>query len=225
MGNQTISINELIKLFEANKNSEKAAKMKAYLRNQFEFLGISKPIRVDLEKEFLNSYKEADMDTILDVSLELCNLKYREYMYTSQQLLLKRVKDLTIDDVDKMMNLTLINSWWENTDGYMAIIKKWLKYYPEHIESFVGKYYNKENFWLRRMAIIAQLTLKEQTNFSVLEKAIIYNFDDEEFFIQKAIGWALRDYSKYDKETVKNFIANNKDKMSKLSLREASKYL
>ena len=77
--------------------------------------------------------------------------------------------------------------------------------------------------WLRRTAILFQLKYKENTNTKVLEKVILDNNEDKEFFIEKAIGWALREYSKTNKEWVKNFIATNK--LSNLSIREASKYL
>ena len=82
-----------------------------------------------------------------------------------------------------------------------------------------------ENIWLRRIAIDHQLLRKEKTNAELLEKILKNNLGQAEFFINKAIGWALRDYSKTNPEWVKNFIEENKEKMAKLSIKEASKYL
>jgi 3-methyladenine DNA glycosylase AlkD len=81
------------------------------------------------------------------------------------------------------------------------------------------------NFWLRRIAIDHQLSRKEKTNTALLEQIIINNFGQTEFFINKAIGWSLREYSKTNPKWVQNFLALHKDKMAKLSLKEASKYV
>ena len=81
------------------------------------------------------------------------------------------------------------------------------------------------NIWLRRIAIDHQLLRKEKTNTELLEKILKNNLGQAEFFINKAIGWALRDYSKTNPEWVKNFIEKNRENMAKLSIKEASKYL
>ena len=82
-----------------------------------------------------------------------------------------------------------------------------------------------EDFWVRRIAIDHQLCRKERTNTELLEKILVNNFGSSEFFINKAIGWSLRDYSKTNPDWVRNFVETHKDKMAKLSIREASKYL
>ena len=81
------------------------------------------------------------------------------------------------------------------------------------------------NIWLKRVAILYQLSLKEKVDKQILERILVDNLGDSEFFINKAIGWALRDYSKYNPEWVREFIKKNKDNMASLSIREASKYI
>jgi 3-methyladenine DNA glycosylase AlkD len=81
------------------------------------------------------------------------------------------------------------------------------------------------DFWLRRLAIDHQLTLKEKTDTVLLEAIIVNNLGQTEFFVNKAIGWALREYSKTDADWVRNFIERHGDCMAKLSLQEASKYV
>lgn len=82
-----------------------------------------------------------------------------------------------------------------------------------------------EDFWLRRTAIDHQLCRKDKTNTELLEKILVNNFGSDEFFINKAIGWSLRDYSKTNPEYVKAFISKYSDQMANLSIKEASKYL
>ena len=93
------------------------------------------------------------------------------------------------------------------------------------INEIIIKWSKDNNIWLRRVSIIHQLLRKEKTNTKLLEKIIVNNFGSDEFFINKAIGWALRDYSKTNKEWVSNFINKYEDKMANLSIKEASKYL
>ena len=84
---------------------------------------------------------------------------------------------------------------------------------------------NDENIWLRRTAIEHQLGLKDKTNTGLLELVIVNSFGSHEFFVNKAIVWALRDYSKTDPEFVKGFINRHRDEMDSLSIKEASKYI
>ena len=96
--------------------------------------------------------------------------------------------------------------------------------YPK-VNDIILQWSTDENIWLRRIAIDHQLLRKEKTNVELLEKIIKNNFGQTEFFINKAIGWALRDYSKTNPKWVRNFIEKNKDKMAKLSIKEGSKYI
>ncbi len=220
-----MQINELVVLFEQHQNLENKTKQEQYLKNQFKFLGISKPLRCELEKPFLVAQKDKSADQLIVLASELHNLEYREYMYTAQMLLVKYVKKLSFGDINEMMKLTLVNSWWENTDGYNMVIKKWLALNPNYILRFVNKYYKRKNFWLRRMAIIAQLGFKEDTNLKALSKALEYNLSDNEFFVAKAVGWALRDLSKSNPMYVNQFLIKYEQQMKNLSIKEAKKYL
>ena len=96
--------------------------------------------------------------------------------------------------------------------------------HPELEEVFL-KWSLSDNIWLRRVAIDHQLLRKEKTNVQLMEKILLNNMDQTEFFINKAIGWALRDYSKTNPEWVARFIEKNQKRMAELSIREASKYL
>ena len=96
---------------------------------------------------------------------------------------------------------------------------------PSEVDDLMLEWSLDEDFWLRRIAIDHQLGRKEKTNTELLEKILVNNLGSREFFINKAIGWSLRDYSKTDPEWVRDFIRTYGEKMDKLSVREGSKYL
>ena len=96
--------------------------------------------------------------------------------------------------------------------------------HPE-LEEVILKWSLSDNIWLRRVAIDHQLLRKEKTDVHLMEKILLNNLDQTEFFINKAIGWALRDYSKTNLDWVARFIEKNKERMAEPSIKEASKYL
>ena len=131
---------------------------------------------------------------------------------------------LTIDDIPKLKQFILKKSWWDTIDNLdMTIGALALK--NSNVNKILMEWSLDENIWLRRIAIDHQLLRKEKTDIELLEKILKNNLGQTEFFINKPIGWALRDYSKTSPEWVKNFIEENKEKMAKLSIKEASKYL
>ena len=131
---------------------------------------------------------------------------------------------LTDKDIPRLKKLVLTKSWWDTIDYLDMIIGGIALKYSE-INNVLLEWSVDENVWLRRIAIDHQLLRKEKTNIELFKKIIENNFEQTDFFINKAIGWALRDYSKTNPEWVRNFIEKNKEKMAKLSIREASKYI
>ena len=131
---------------------------------------------------------------------------------------------LTIDDIPKFKRLILEKSWWDTIDNLdMTIGALALK--DSNVNKILLEWSLDENIWLRRIAIDHQLLRKDKTNTELLSKILKNNLGQTEFFINKAIGWALRDYSKTNPEWVRNFIEENRENMAKLSIKEASKYL
>lgn len=220
-----MKILELQSIFIANSDSENALKQEAYLKHQFKFHGIPKPKRAILEKTFVNDTKQLEKQQVIELVFELAKLEQREYLYVAQSVLHANYKKFDYEDILKLTEITRHNQWWENTDGFQSVLKKWFRENPEYIRPFVLEFYKDENLWMRRLAIIAQLGLKELTDYTVMKRAIRYNFKYDQFFIQKAIGWALRDYSKVNSKDVANFIDSYQEKMSNLAIREGSKYL
>ena len=214
------------KLYEEmiqHKNEEQAQKMSKYMLNKFEYIGIKTPERREIFKNFFKEYKNKEK-----IDWEFVNKcwenKYREFQYVAADYL-KNMKDkLTRDDIPKLKQLILKKSWWDTIDNLdMTIGALALK--DSNVNKILLEWSLDENIWLRRIAIDHQLLRKEKTDIELLEKILKNNLGQTEFFINKAIGWALRDYSKTNPEWVKNFIEKNKEKMVKLSIKEASKYL
>ena len=133
-------------------------------------------------------------------------------------------KFLKYEDINKMKEYIQSKEWWDTIDCFDRIIGD-IGLKDTRVAILMLKWSQDDDFWLRRIAIDHQLLRKDQTDQHLLEKIIVNNLNSDEFFINKAIGWSLRDYSKTDPEWVRNFIEKYRDKMSSLSIKEASKYL
>ena len=218
-----MDFNKLYEEMIQHKNEEQAQKMSKYMLNKFEYIGIKTQERREIFKNFFKKYKNEEK-----IDWEFVNKcwenKYREFQYVAADYL-KNMKDkLTIDDIPKLKQFILKKSWWDTIDNLdMTIGALALK--DSNVNKILLEWSLDENIWLRRIAIDHQLLRKEKTNTELLEKILKNNLGQAEFFINKAIGWALRDYSKTNPNWVKNFIEKNREKMAKLSIREASKYL
>ena len=218
-----MDFNKLYEEMIEHKNEEQARQMSKYMLNKFEYIGIKTPERRKIFKNFFKEYKNEEK-----IDWEFVNKcwenKYREFQYIAADYL-KNMKDkLTIDDIPEFKRLILEKSWWDTIDNLdMTIGALALK--DSNVNKILMEWSLDENIWLRRIAIDHQLLRKEKTNTELLEKILKNNLGQAEFFINKAIGWALRDYSKTNPKWVKNFIEKNKEKMAKLSIKEASKYL
>lgn len=210
------------KMFEF-KNEDDAIAMSSYMRNKFKFLGIKSPKRKEIFKEIFENFKnnkEIDKEFVV----KFFNKDYREFQYIAIDYLIKMKKYFLKDDIFFIKDLIITKSWWDTVDLIASnLLGEICKKYPSLIDEQIVFWINDDNMWIRRSSIIFQLRYKENTNLEILQKSIESNIDDNEFFIQKSIGWALREYSKTDYKWVLNFINNHN--LSKLSKREAEKYI
>ncbi len=211
------------KLFEKNKDEGKAIHEAKYMRNQFSFYGIGTPLRKKLYKEFLKDEKKnGKIDwNFLDKCYED---DYREFQYLVADYLIVMKDFLSYEDTPKLFRYVKQKQWWDTIDKFDRIIGN-IGLKDNRIDNLMLKYSKDKDFWVKRIAIDHQLLRKEKTNTKLLEQIIVNNLGSEEFFINKAIGWSLRDYSKTNPKWVRNFIKKYENKMSKLSIKEASKYL
>ncbi len=209
-------------LFEKNGDEEQARHKSQYMRNQFKFYGLAAPERRAVYKDFLKSEKQnKNIDwAFLDKCYED---EHREFQYLVKDYLTMMQQYLSYEDVPKIWKYLKSKQWWDTIDGLDRIVGK-IGLTDKRIDKLMLKWSKNEDFWIRRIAIDHQLVRKDKTNTELLEQIIVNNFGSNEFFINKAIGWSLRDYSKTNPQWVRNFIEKYKHKMDKLSIREASKY-
>lgn len=214
---------ELLSVMKENADAEKAEKMSAYMRNQFEFLGIQSVLRKEISKPYLKELKsKKDMDW--EFVFSAWDSDYREMQYIAGEYLKSSIKKMKLKDIEKIKELALKKSWWDTIDFLDGIAGALAMNYPE-LDDLMIEWSTDENFWLRRVAIDHQLKRKEKTNTELLEKILVNNLNQTEFFINKAIGWSLREYSKTNPEWVRSFIDRHRDGLSNLSIKEGSKYL
>jgi len=207
---------------ENNKNTEQSIKMAAYMKNKFEFLGIPKPKLMEIIKPYIKEGKKHEIEWKF---IDICWKKnYREAQYVAMEYLNSLIKLLTDKDLPKLKKLIVTKSWWETADSIDAMVGSIILNYKQ-LEKEMVEWSKDENIWVRRVSIDFQLQYKEKTNQKLFEQIIVNNFGTDEFFINKAIGWSLREYSKINKKWVKDFISKYKNKLHKLSIKEASKYL
>ena len=218
-----MSLADLLMELDAAKNPEKATPMEAYMRHQFSFLGVAGPERNALYKKYFPSVKKTK---IIDWNfVDTCWEKEpREYQYVAANYLKAMQSYLTESDLPKLECLVVTKSWWDTVDILDRVVGS-LVYGKPELEERVLQWSLSDNIWLRRVAIDHQLLRKEKTDVQLMEKILLNNLNQTEFFINKAIGWALRDYSKTNPDWVASFIEKNKKRMAELSIKEASKYL
>ena len=218
-----MSITDLLVELETAKDLKKAGPMEAYMRHQFSFLGIPAPERNALYKKYFPSAKKTKV--IYWDFVEACwDKEAREYQYVGANYLKAMQTYLTESDLPKLERLVVTKSWWDTVDILDRVVGS-LVYDKPELGEVILQWSLSDNIWLRRVAIDHQLKRKEKTDVQLMEKILLNNLEQTEFFINKAIGWVLRDYSKTNPEWVANFIEKYKERMAELSIKEASKYI
>ncbi|MEI6265901.1 MAG: DNA alkylation repair protein [Sphingobacteriia bacterium] len=214
----------LIHAFKKAANPTEARGMKAYMLNQFDFLGIKAPIRDSIVFPFIKNNPILSTEQLVEVVEYLWNLPYREYQYAAIDVFAKNHSIWNEKSHQLIESCTIHRSWWDTVDG---IASDWLsiyfKKYPTQIISVTSKWNRSKNIWLQRNSILFQKKCKADMNTQLLSQYILHVKDSKEFFIQKAIGWALREYSKTNPQWVKAFVSSNE--LAPLSKREALKII
>lgn len=220
----TYSLKPLISLYEAHANAEKAAWMKAYMKNQFEYLGLPSPVRKELTKQFYKDAGYPEPGQIGDIVREAWDMPFREYKYFALELMIRMRKKAGHDAICLYESLITDQSWWDTVDFIAPSLAGYhFQQHPEKRSRYINKWIRSGNIWLQRSCILFQLKYKTETDARLLSWIILELKDSKEFFIRKAIGWALREYSKTDPGFVIRFVQSNE--LSGLSHREALKWL
>ena len=214
---------EIKQRFESMEDKENASSMSKYMRNLFIFYGLPTPKRKALYKDII---KEEKKQKKIDWEfLDQCyEDEHREFQYVVCDYLIAMNDFLTYEDIPKIKKYAQTKQWWDTIDCLDRVIGE-IGLRDQRVDTLMIEWSKDDDFWIRRIAIDHQLCRKEKTHTELLEKILVNNFGSDEFFINKAIGWALRDYSKTNPDWVSAFIDKYKDQMDKLSIKEASKYI
>jgi 3-methyladenine DNA glycosylase AlkD len=176
--------------------------MRAYMKDRFVFLGIKTPARRAALASLILSQKGATAADLLRTARALWALDEREYQYAAVDLLGRHVRRLTPADIPALLALVEKKSWWDTVDALASVVNR-----------------------IRRVAILHQLGWRERTDSKRLFGYATACAHEKEFFIRKAIGWALRDYAHHASKQVRAFIREHKSVLSPLTVREAGKHI
>lgn len=213
---------EIEKRFKENENQDNASQMAKYMRNKFKFYGIKTPKRRDLYKDFL---KDESKNAYIDWNMlkKAWDNPYREFQYFACDYLDRKKKYLVFDHIDDHLIYFAKNKQWRDTIDRLDRIIGSIGLKDLRVDDLMLDWAENDDFWLRRIAIDHQIGRKDLTKEDLLEKIIVKNFASQEFFINKAIGWSLREYSKTNPQYVIDFVEKYGDRMDKLSKKEALK--
>ena len=215
----------LTTLFEANANATEAVAMEKYMRNQFPFFGIKSPLRKQLIKQFIAQNGLPTAEQLVPVIEYLWQLPQRDYQYAALTIVekIQKNKKQQIGEnlTDLLAYMITTRSWWDTVDATHAMVGTQMQRYPQQINTYTLSWIESENKWLNRMAIIFQLSYGRNTNQTLLFDYICRQAYHKDFFVQKAIGWALRQYSYVNPAAVQQFIEQTN--LAPLSVREGLK--
>jgi 3-methyladenine DNA glycosylase AlkD len=209
--------------FQKNSNHENGLEMAKYMRNHFSFFGIKTEDRRHIFKAIFKENKQEISKNPRGIALKLYSKTQRELQYCAIEILIKQLKGTyKKQDIQLIEKFIITNSWWDSVDTIAKnILGEYLLEFPLEIENTIERFSNSDNMWLNRSAILFQLGYKEKTNFDLLKSECKKHKNSNAFFIQKAIGWALREYAKTNPKAVRNFVDNSN--LKPLSKKEALK--
>lgn len=219
-------LQEIRAVFEQTRNAEKAVGMKAYMKGKFEYYGVTSPERKEIQKIFFAEFKkQLDREAIWNLIFQLWEQPERELHYFAIDLLNSQPKKfLDASDGEKLEHLLATHSWWDSVDAIGSnYLGKYFAVFPDQKEKWIDKWRKGDNFWLHRSCMIFQLKYKDQLDFDLLTDLIRQFKGNKEFFIQKAIGWTLRQHTREDGQAVRDFV--EEEQLVGLARREALRLL
>lgn len=212
-------------LFDANRNAYQAPRMTAYMKNLFPYYGLQKPVRAELQKSFIADTKNFKIEEVHLITRQLWALPEREMQYLAMDMLYANKRKWNDDTLDLFEELITTKSWWDTVDLLASkMLGAYIRKDYKNYRTRVNAYMRSKDMWLNRTAIIHQLTYRSDIKLDILEAAILNVIHQKEFFLQKAIGWSLRQHAKTDPDYVQAFVSTH-NSMSNLAKREALKHL
>jgi 3-methyladenine DNA glycosylase AlkD len=213
--------------FIQKQSVDEAKRMSEYMRGQFQYFGIRAPQMKEVLKQFIKENGYPKREDIKKIIHQLYNQEQRELQIVALAVMDYKLKKFPeFDDIELMEYMIVTKPWWDTVDHIASNqVGHYFKKFPEQVPLYIEKWVSSSNIWLKRTAILFQLKYKQGTDFELLQSIIIRCQGSNEFFINKAIGWALREYSKINKDAVVSFATAYEKQLSNLSIREGLKWL
>ncbi len=221
---QTI-INALIEQFTRHASSSTAESQQAYMLHQFSYFGIPTPLRRSLQKQIFKEYKINSYDQLISIIGAMWHHEKRELHYAAMELAYHYRALWQPDILSHFKKMIETNSWWDTVDYIASKLVGTLLLQHSNLIDYMDRWITDSNKWVRRSALIFQLSYKQKTDTHRLFSYCEQQLHDTDFFIRKAIGWALRQYSKTDPTIVKKFVEKHHATMSRVTYNEAVKYI
>ena len=204
---------------------DRAASMRAYMRDQFPFLGIPGPVQKAIGREVLTGLARPGEEDLRQVARACWDRPEREYQYFACGWLRRHATVCSAAFLDTARYLVLTKSWWDTVDTLAAHLVGTMVTGHPGLLSTMDAWARDENIWLARTALLHQLRYKEATDADRLFRYCLLRADHPDLFMRKAIGWALREYGKTAPAEVRAFVRSHEARLSPLSVREALKNL
>lgn len=219
-----IAVQSFYKAMASAGNETLAKGMAKYMKDRFHYFGIKSPKRKEIQKQFFPIWKKEFKGKEIEMAIRLWNHEEREMCYSAMDWMKATSIWKISGSIQQIEKWILSNSWWDSVDFLASTcVGGYFLKFPDERDRWIEKWNNSDNFWLNRTAIIFQLKYKNKMDTDLMFAVMDTHKDQKEFFIRKAIGWALRELSKTQPEKVKDYLASRE--LSGLSVREASKYL
>lgn len=219
-------VSQLQDQFELHQDRNIAKKQEAYLKDLFKLYGLPTPLRKEAQKPFLLKGNLPKKSELAEITKELWAKPQREFQYFAIDLNRKYLKKIEKQDIHLFEHMITEKSWWDTVDLIATnLVGSYFKFFPEKIFSTIDKWMVSNNIWLQRTCLIFQLKYKDEIDTELLSNIILPLLGTNEFFINKAIGWILREYTRTNPDWVIEFINTHENKLNNLSKREGLKLI
>ena len=204
----------------------RAASAQAYMKTTQPFLGVPVPVLRRTARELVRRLGATSAPKRLELATGIWSqATHREHWYAAQEICAAAACRGDLAFLQLYERMIVEGAWWDIVDGCSRPLGQLLLAHPEPLAAMLRRWSTDANMWKRRQSMICQLHLRADTDTALLDEALSANLGDPEFFIRKAMGWALRQYVKTDPGWVRAWVLEHREQMSPLAVREALKHL
>ncbi|NUK09548.1 DNA alkylation repair protein [Streptomyces lunaelactis] len=218
-------MDRLTTVYPTGADAARAEGAAAYMKDIAPFLGLYTAARRDLSRTVLEGTARPDEADCTAIALRCWDLPEREYQYFAVDYLRRQVKCCSSGFLPVVRHLVVTVPWWDTVDALASHVVGPLVSADPKLKTVMDAWIDDDHLWVVRTALLHQLRYKDTTDAERLFDYCLRRADHPDFFIRKAIGWCLREYARTDPDAVRDFVEGAGDRLSPLSVREATKHL